>query len=105
MVRHNIILDFRLQLVEVVQVEKPKKVREKIDREKKKEVAELVKVNDKASNVQSEEVSISNELQHVLKILKKELKNRKTDGIGYYEFVTNPNSFSRTVRLYCLNQP
>lgn len=89
--------DFILQLVDVERVEKQKKIREKTERSKKKVVGELVKVNDKASNVQSEEVSISNELKHVSKIFRKELKTRKDDKIPYYEFVINPRSFSRTV--------
>ena len=83
--------------------EKQKKVREKAEKgSRKKEKAELVKVNDKvnqADNVQSEEVSISKELKHVLSVFKKELKKRQTDKLSYYEFVTNPKSFSRTVRF------
>lgn len=90
--------DFILQLVDVERVEKQKKVREKTDRaSKSKTVGELVKVNDKANNVQSEEVSISNELKHVSNIFRRELKARKADKIPYYEFVINPKSFSRTV--------
>lgn len=94
----NIGCDFIVQLVDVERVEKQKKIREKVERgAKRKEPAALVKVSDKARNVQSEEVSISKELQHVLKVLKKELKTRKTDQIDYYELITNPTSFSRTV--------
>uniref|UniRef100_A0A8R1I986 Non-structural maintenance of chromosomes element 4 n=2 Tax=Caenorhabditis japonica TaxID=281687 RepID=A0A8R1I986_CAEJA len=93
----NADLEFLLQLVDAELVEKQKKIREKVEKGKSKQTSELVKVNDKANNVQSEEVSISNELAHVLKVFKKELKHRNTDIIGYYEFVTNPMSFSRTV--------
>lgn len=92
---------FSVQLVDVERVEKQKKIREKVERgAKRKEPAALVKVSDKARNVQSEEVSISKELQHVLKVLKKELKTRKTDQIDYYELITNPTSFSRTVSSF-----
>ncbi|KAF1757709.1 hypothetical protein GCK72_014165 [Caenorhabditis remanei] len=97
----NVDVDFILQLVDVDRAEKQKKVREKAEKgSRKKEKAELVKVNDKvnqADNVQSEEVSISRELKHVLSVFKKELKKRQTDKLSYYEFVTNPKSFSRTV--------
>lgn len=94
----NVDSDFMLQLIDVERVEKQKKVREKQEKvSRKKETAELVKVSDKALNIQSEEVSISRELQNVLKILKAELKSRNTDKIPYYEFITNPTSFSRTV--------
>ncbi|CAI2351739.1 unnamed protein product [Caenorhabditis sp. 36 PRJEB53466] len=92
----NVECDFVLQMIDVEQVEKQKKKREKVEKEKTKP-AELVKVNDKASTVQKEEVSITNELDHVLKTLKKELKARKVDSIGYYEFVTNPTSFPHTI--------
>uniref|UniRef100_A0A1I7T501 Uncharacterized protein n=1 Tax=Caenorhabditis tropicalis TaxID=1561998 RepID=A0A1I7T501_9PELO len=67
----NVDSDFMLQLVNVERVEKEKKIREKCERGAKKETAQLVTVNDKATNVQCEEVSISKELQHVLKVLKK----------------------------------
>ncbi|CAO4374042.1 unnamed protein product [Caenorhabditis nigoni] len=94
----NVDCDFILQLVDVECAEKLKKVREKTERgSRKKETGELVKVNDKANNVQSEEVSISNELKHVSNIFRKEIKARKTDKIPYFEFVINPGSFSRTV--------